>query len=63
MTTPHTCNDGEGPYFGRLTDGCARCAELRDGAAPVRWRRRTQYPYQPHHCTDRCMPICTANDW
>lgn len=34
MTTKHTCG---GPVFGRLTEGCARCAELRAGAQPVRW--------------------------
>jgi len=62
-TTRHTCNDGQGPYFGRLTDGCPRCAELKAGAEPVRWHRASQYPYQPHTCTDRCMPVCTANDW
>ena len=61
MTTTHTCNDGEGPYFGRLTEGCPRCAELKDGAPPVQWRRPA--PYQPHTCTDRCQPVCTANDW
>jgi hypothetical protein len=63
MTTPHTCNNGEGPYFGRLTDGCPRCEELKAGAEPVHWHRAPQYPYQPHACTDRCMPVCTANDW
>ena len=60
-TTPHTCNDGQGPHFGRLTDGCARCEELKRGAPPVRWRRPP--PYQPHTCTDRCGSVCTANDW
>lgn len=61
-TTAHTCNDGQGPYFGRLTDGCPRCEELKDGAAPVQWRR-PQETYQPHECTERCAPVCTANDW
>ena len=62
-TRRHTCNDGHGPHFGRLTDGCPRCEELKAGAEPVRWHRAQQYPYQPHTCTDRCMPVCTANDW
>ncbi len=31
--TPHTCNNGRGPMFGRLTpDRCERCAELSAGA-------------------------------
>lgn len=59
---PHTCNDGQGPIFGRRTDGCPRCEQLRHGAAPVQWRR-PQDQYQPHECTDACPPICTANDW
>jgi hypothetical protein len=59
-TTLHTCNNGQG---GRLTDGCPRCEELKDGAAPVQWRRQPQYTYQPHQCTERCKPVCTANDW
>jgi len=31
MATKHT----HGPNFGRHMDGCPRCAELRDGAAPA----------------------------
>jgi hypothetical protein len=58
---PHTCNDGQGPFFGRLTEGCPRCEQLRHGAAPVQWRRNP--PYQPHHCTERCGPVCTADQW
>lgn len=31
----HTCRDGRGPVFGRLTpDTCPRCAQLAAGAAP-----------------------------
>lgn len=39
-TTKHTCNDGDGPHFGRLAPPgqCRRCDELRAGAEPVRWR-------------------------
>jgi hypothetical protein len=58
----HTCNDGQGPFFGRRTDGCPRCEQLGRGAAPVRWRR-PQDQYRPHECTERCGPVCTANDW
>ena len=39
----HTCNDGDGPHFGRRTAGCPRCDELTAGAAPREWsgsRRR-----------------------
>ena len=39
----HTCNNGDGPYFGRRTAGCPRCDELTAGAAPREWsgsRRR-----------------------
>ncbi len=39
--TKHTCNDGDGPYFGRLdtTGECPRCAELKNGASPRAWGR------------------------
>ena len=60
-TTKHTCNGGEGPHFGRLTGGCPRCEELKAGAKPVRWQRTA--PREPHHCTEACGPICTADDW
>lgn len=39
-TTKHTCNDGNGPAFGRKTPGCPRCDELLAGAAPVAWVKR-----------------------
>jgi hypothetical protein len=35
-TTKHTCNNGNGPAFGKKTAGCPRCDELLDGAAPVK---------------------------
>ncbi len=35
--TQHTCG---GPKFGRLTEGCPRCDELRGGAEPVRFGTR-----------------------
>lgn len=35
--TTHTCG---GPVFGRLTAGCPRCEQLKQGAEPVRWNRR-----------------------
>lgn len=46
MTTAHTCNDGAGPYFGRMTPGCPRCDELIAGAEPVRWSgSRSRYDW------------------
>ena len=42
--TQHTCNEGAGPYFGRLSDdGCPRCEELKAGAEPRRWANMTGY--------------------
>jgi hypothetical protein len=32
--TEHTCNDGRGPHFGRLTPGCPRCDQLAAGDPP-----------------------------
>lgn len=39
--TLHTCNNGLGPDFGRLTQGCPRCEELRAGA-PARSGRNAR---------------------
>lgn len=41
MDLVHTCNNGDGPYFGRLKpDECARCAEReRERAAGIPARR------------------------
>ncbi len=73
--TRHTCNDGNGPVFGRRTGGCPRCAELAAGAAPVRWapgrRARTAVDItrraeeiRAHDCTAAgCGPVCTFGDW
>ena len=36
--TKHTCNDGDGPHFGKKTAGCPRCDELMAGVAPREWR-------------------------
>lgn len=70
--TKHTCNDGEGPRFGRKTAGCPRCDELLAGAAPRKgWSddkkaedaRRLQ-AIRNHNCEQRnCGPVCTAFDW
>lgn len=32
--TEHTCNNGGGPHFGRLTAGCPRCDQLLAGDSP-----------------------------
>ena len=68
----HTCNDGKGPRFGRLTAGCARCDELASGAKPREgWgaqRRQAEAAWRrdlyAHDCRARgCGPVCTAFDW
>ena len=72
MATKHTCNNGNGPVFGKRQpygSGCARCDELTLGAAPVVWsstRRREIEAKQirairAHDCkTSKCGPVCTA---
>lgn len=71
-TTAHTCG---GPVFGRLTDGCPRCDELKAGAAPVQWSTsRSERDRQDalaraaeiraHDCkTSRCGIVCTFGQW
>ena len=71
-TTVHTCG---GPVFGRLTDGCPRCDELKAGAAPVQWspsrRERDRRDdelraaeIRAHDCrTARCGIVCTFGQW
>ena len=70
--TRHTCNDGDGPYFGRKTAGCPRCDELLSGARPIEgWNARKDREYAnfkralaAHNCQERnCGPVCTAFDW
>lgn len=71
-TTSHTCNDGNGPAFGRKTPGCPRCDELLSGAKPRAgwggqkrlspWLRNL--PSAAHNCrASGCGPICTFGDW
>jgi hypothetical protein len=65
----HTCNDGYGPNFGRLTANCPRCEELKSGAAPRKWNTAfvdTTFKerLRNHNCeSSNCGPICTAFDW
>jgi hypothetical protein len=73
MATRHTCNDGNGPYFGRKTSGCPRCDQLLAGAAPVvqTWRnerkeneKRFETALRAHDCrTSNCGPVCTFGEW
>jgi hypothetical protein len=72
MSTRHTCNDGQGPHFGRRTPGCARCDELDNGAQPVVWsgtrrareERAAIAVVRAHDCAvSRCGPVCTFGDW
>ena len=74
-TTKHTCNDGNGPAFGRKTPGCPRCDELLAGAAPVQWKRETarqadarrSAEWDAHFASERhrteCRHCCTFGDW
>lgn len=74
-TTKHTCNEGNGPHFGRKTAGCPRCDELIAGAKPVQWAPgRAQRDAQqsaairahfdsPKHRSGGCGPVCTFGEW
>jgi hypothetical protein len=67
-TTKHTCN---GPAFGKLTDGCPRCEELKAGAKPIKWnthkadeQKRLIEAIRRHDCkASGCGPVCTAFDY
>ena len=70
--TKHTCNDGDGPHFGRKTAGCQRCDELTQGAKPRQWSSAKQWNTRNsssaravHNCTaSNCNPLCcTYGDW
>jgi hypothetical protein len=71
--TRHTCNNGDGPHFGRRTAGCPRCDELTQGAKPREWasNRKAQEDahfynrLREHDCTtSNCNPLCcTYGDW
>lgn len=72
MTTKHSCNNGNGPAFGRKTAECPRCDELIAGAAPVSWGgsygNNASYKAQlnrvyTHTCSAKCGPVCTADQW
>lgn len=67
MTTKHN----HPVVFGRKVAGCARCEELKAGAAPVAWshtRRDSDYQrlrdIRAHQCgPSRCGPVCTFGDY
>ena len=68
MATKHTHQ----VVFGNKVDGCPRCAELLNGAAPIQWastinKQRQQQriaDIRAHNCrTAGCGPVCTAFDW
>lgn len=61
--------------FGRRVVGCARCAELAAGAAPVRWGRgrgrdmeaqavsdTRRHFASSRHLSGGCGPVCTYGD-
>lgn len=60
-----------GPNFGRIVDGCPRCAELATGAPVIQWRNtrrqddaRRVAEIRAHDCAkSKCGPVCTAFDW
>jgi hypothetical protein len=68
-TTKHT----HAVVFGRKVDGCPRCVELANGAAPVvqAWRGlRSQMEAEQirairsHNCRlSGCGPVCTFGEW
>ncbi|MCY1438831.1 hypothetical protein D9M71_550450 [compost metagenome] len=62
----HTAN------FGKKVDGCPRCLELSQGAAPTAWNIRSKKAEEAkrlasiknHDCkTSRCGVVCTAFEW
>ncbi len=69
----HTCNDGNGPVFGRKTVGCPRCDELLAGkpavkswgASKARFEAASRAAIMAHDCKrSNCNPICcTFGDW
>lgn len=71
MTAKHTCNNGNGPVFGRKTRGCPRCNELLIGMPAVAWSPSRQQQDQArvaairaHSCIEsRCSITSTANQW
>ncbi len=67
-TTKHTHD----VVFGRKVDGCPRCAELLNGAAPIVWAGMTRRAEQAaelsrairsHRCSASCGPVCTFGEW
>lgn len=68
MATKHT----HPVVFGRKVDGCPRCAELANGAEPVKWNitRRLEIEAEQlrairnHDCKKSgCGPVCTFGEW
>lgn len=59
-TTRHTCG---GPAWGRLTDGCPRCEELRSGAPARRqtwresYRQTPEMPMRDRYCFCSSTPL------
>lgn len=70
--TRHTCNEGFGPSFGRLTAGCARCDELTAGAPARTWAKSSDamrceeikiHFASARHLNGGCGPVCTFGEW
>jgi len=70
-TTKHS----HGANFGKHVEGCPRCHELKNGAAPVKWAMsRKQHDANrvadirahfasDHHKSGKCGPVCTYGEW
>ena len=69
MTTRHTHQ----VCFGRKVEGCPRCIELANGAAPIVqafWGRKAAMEAEQirairsHNCKESgCGPVCTFGEW
>lgn len=67
--TPH--RDGCTRVFANYDPSCARCAELKSGAAPREgWgaaarkrERQLSAQIRSHVCGVSCGPVCTAFEW
>jgi hypothetical protein len=62
VKTTHTCNNGNGPVFGRKTQGCPRCDELMAGAAPRSWGNQEVKEYNFRAgIAYRASPVCVGH--
>ena len=66
-TKSNTTKHSHPMVFGRKVDGCPRCEELKNGAAPVKWNWNRQDRFDDiskHNCKESgCGPVCTFGEW